>query len=296
MGESWIITDYFPADEFKDIDQFELFFNERSLRMIKMLVSDLDGTLIDKKNQVAPQDVKAMKKLRAHDVDICLASGRMDNEIMEVAKVIGDQYHRVSQNGAFVITNEHVSLHSQTFEHELAKRLYESTCSDRNITIICSDNTNFVAQIDDVIRKIEERFFFPIKEEGDMVKAIGKSLAPSKITVLGHHEVISEMQQAIQDVFHEDVDTFVSEEGCLDIMPKNISKGNALLILLKHLQLKPEEIACIGDSFNDIPMFKLTPNSFAMSHAHEDVKKEAAYVVETVSEAVKMILDNNARE
>ena len=78
--------------------------------MIKMLVSDLDGTLIDKKNQVAPQDVKAMKKLRAHDVDIFLASGRMDNEIMEVAKVIGDQYHRVSQNGAFVITNEHVSL------------------------------------------------------------------------------------------------------------------------------------------------------------------------------------------
>lgn len=272
------------------------FNGERSMKMIKLLVSDLDGTLIDKNKQVASHDLEALKKLRVHNVDICLASGRMDNEILEVAKVFGDQFHRVSQNGAFVITNEHVSLHSQTFEHELAKRLYESTCSDRNITIICSDNTNFVAQIDDVIRKIEERFFFPIKEEGDMVKAIGKSLVPSKISVLSHHEEILEMQKAIQDVFHEDVDTFVSEEGCLDIMPKNISKGNALLILLKHLQLDPEEIACIGDSFNDIPMFKLTPNSFAMWHGHEDVKKEASYVVERVSDAVKIILEKNARD
>lgn len=264
--------------------------------MIKLLVSDLDGTLIDKKNQVALHDIKALKKLEEHNVDTCLASGRMDNEIMEVAKVVGDQFHRVSQNGSFVRTNDHVSLHSQTFEHGLAKKLYESACSDRNITIVCSNDTYFVAQKTDVIHQIEERLFFPIEEQGDMINAIGHSLIPSKISVLGHHEEILEMQQAIQDVFHEEVDTFISEKGCLDIMPKNISKGNALLILLKHLQLKPEEIACVGDSFNDIPMFKLTPNSFVISHAHEDVKKEATYVVETVSEAVKMILEKNVRE
>ncbi|HWO96235.1 MAG TPA: HAD family hydrolase [Bacillus sp. (in: firmicutes)] len=261
--------------------------------MIKLLVSDLDGTLIDKNNQVASHDIEALKQLREHHVDICLASGRMDNEIMEVAKAVGDQFHRVSQNGAFVMTNDHVSLHSRTFEHELAKKLYEAACSDRYITMVCSDNTNFVAQKNDVIQQIEERFFFPIEEQGNMLTAIGQSLTPSKITVLGHHEEVLEMQQAIQDVFHEDVDTFISEKGCLDIMPKNISKGNAILVLLKHLQLKPEEIACVGDSFNDIPMFRLTPNSFAMSHGHEDVKKEAAYVVDTVSEAVQIILEKN---
>lgn len=264
--------------------------------MIKLLVSDLDGTLIDKKNQVALHDIKALKKLRENNIDICLATGRMDNEILEVTKVVGDQFHRVSQNGSFVRTNDHVSLHSQTFEHELAKKLYESAFSDRNITIVCSNDTNFVAQKNDAIHQIDERFFFPIEEQDDMINAIGHSLTPSKISVLGHHGEILEMQQSIQDVFHEEVDTFISEKGCLDIMPKNISKGNALLILLKHLQLKPEEIACVGDSFNDIPMFKLTSNSFVISHAHEDVKKEATYVVETVSEAVKMILEKNTRE
>jgi Cof subfamily protein (haloacid dehalogenase superfamily) len=261
--------------------------------MIKLLVSDLDGTLINKQNQVAAYDAEALKQLRKRGVDICLASGRMDNEIMEVAKSVDDQFHRVSQNGAFVLTNEHLSLHARTFEHELAKKLYEAAYSDRFITMVCSDNINFVAQKNEIIQPIEERFFFPIEEQLDMLNEIGRSLTPSKITLLGHHEDVLEMQQAIEDVFHEDVDTFISEKGCLDIMPKNISKGNALLLLLEHLQLKPEEIACVGDSFNDIPMFQLTPNSFAIAHAHEDVKKEAAYVVESVSEAVKIILKKN---
>jgi Cof subfamily protein (haloacid dehalogenase superfamily) len=264
--------------------------------MIKLLVSDLDGTLIDKENKVASHDIEALKKLREHDVDICLASGRMDNEIMEVAKSIGDQFHRVSQNGAFVITGNEKSLHSQTFQHELAKKLYESTRSDDKITIVCSDNTNFVEEKNDILKQIELRFFFPIEERANMLNEIGLSLNPSKITVLGHHEEVLKLQQAINEMFHDDVDTFISEQGCLDIMPKNISKGNAILVLLEHLQLKPEEIACVGDSFNDIPMFQLTPNSFAISHAHEDVKKEAAYVVESVSEAVNIILEKNAHE
>ncbi|MFC3884339.1 HAD family hydrolase [Bacillus songklensis] len=264
--------------------------------MIKLLVSDLDGTLINKENQVASHDVEALKKLREHGIDICLASGRMDNEIMEVAKSVGDQFHRVSQNGAFVITNDEKALHSQTFQHELAKKLYESTRSDDKITIVCSDNTNFVEEKNEILKQIELRFFFPIEEQKKMLDEIGLSLNPSKITILGYHEEILKLQQAVNEMFHDDVDTFISEQGCLDIMPKNISKGNAVLVLLDHLQLKPEEIACVGDSFNDIPMFQLTPNSFAIAHAHEDVKKEASYVVETVSEAVEKILEKNAQE
>ena len=73
-------------------------------------------------------------------------------------------------------------------------------------------------------------------------------------------------------------------------MPPNISKGSAISILLQEFQIQPEEVACIGDSYNDIPMFSLTPHSFAMSQADDAVKEHAHYVVDTVKDAVNQVL------
>ncbi|PHE41457.1 HAD family hydrolase, partial [Bacillus pseudomycoides] len=71
------------------------------------------------------------------------------------------------------------------------------------------------------------------------------------------------------------------------------SKGFAISILLKEFQIQPEEIACIGDSYNDIPMFSLTPHSFAMSQADDAVKEHAHYVVNTVKDAVNHVITHN---
>ena len=46
-----------------------------------------------------------------------------------------------------------------------------------------------------------------------------------------------------------------------------------------------------GDSFNDIPMFQLTPNSFAMATAPEAVQRHASAVVSSVSEAARIVLE-----
>ncbi len=86
------------------------------------------------------------------------------------------------------------------------------------------------------------------------------------------------LQKNIYEKFHGNVSTFISAEQCLDVMPPNISKCSAISVLLKEFQLQSEEVACIGDSYNDIPMFFLTPHSFAMSQADDAVKEHANYV------------------
>ncbi|KOO50529.1 HAD family hydrolase [Priestia koreensis] len=264
--------------------------------MIKLFVSDLDGTLLNHDKKVEQKEIDALQQLKESGVEICLASGRMDNEIVKVSESLEGDVHRVSQNGAFVLTHDDQSLHEKTFDHELASKLYSLTKMPDKITLVCSDNTNFVEEMSDVVKEIEKVMFFPIQENPTMREDFSTSLNPSKITVLGDHEQVLELQKKLNDMFGDDIDTYISAKSCLDIMPKHISKGNAIAVLLDHLDLQPDEIACVGDNFNDIPMFRLTPNSFAMSEAYDEVKQEANYVVDSVSEAVEIVLRQNREE
>jgi hydroxymethylpyrimidine pyrophosphatase-like HAD family hydrolase len=81
----------------------------------------------------------------------------------------------------------------------------------------------------------------------------------------------------------------LADHDCLDIMPLHVSKGNSLPLLLDSIGLQAHEIACIGDSFNDISMFGITPHSFVMEGAHPEVRKAAAHQVSSVAEALAYV-------
>lgn len=262
--------------------------------MIKMIISDLDGTLLSFDNKVRDDDINAIHAALDHGINFCLASGRKDLDIQAVAKIIGgNKFHRISQNGAFVFSSDDHELHRTSFEPAIAKKLYERIIGEDVITILSTIDKEYVEVKDEVIRKIEERLFSPIEEEKDLKEKIGKSIHTSKIIINGAEKTIRQLQKKLMDTFPDELDTFISESKILDVMPKNISKGNAIKILMENVGLSSNEIACIGDSYNDIPMFKLTKNSFAMSSAHPDVKKEAKFVVGTVAEAIEQILTSS---
>ena len=88
----------------------------------------------------------------------------------------------------------------------------------------------------------------------------------------------------------------MSGKRYVDIMPRGVSKGSALRRLMEHLQIEANEVACIGDSFNDISMFEVTPHSFTLHHAHPYVKEKANHIVRSVEEAImKLPLLKEAR-
>ncbi|MDR4196815.1 HAD family hydrolase, partial [Bacillus cereus] len=96
------------------------------------------------------------------------------------------------------------------------------------------------------------------------LQKIDDTIFPNKIPVGGTKESLQLIQKKIDEKFHGKASTFISAVQCIDVMPPNDSKGSAISVLLNEFQLKPEEIACIGHSYNDIPMCYLTPHRFAM--------------------------------
>ncbi|MFB1052136.1 HAD family hydrolase [Paraliobacillus sp. JSM ZJ581] len=254
--------------------------------MIKLFATDLDGTLLQNYSSILEEDKQAMRLLHEHGVDLAIATGRADNEIQEIYRQLALNGHRVSQNGSFVHNSNSQLLVEQTFPNHISQALlHEIEKSEINYLISTAEQI-LLKEKTPFFKKYEDVFFFPLVEHGAFDTEIGTSIIPSKFMVVGETDEISAIQKKLDQRFNGELESYLSDPNCVDIVPKGINKGDALSHLLETIDIKPEEIAVIGDSFNDISMFQMTPHSYVISTAHPEVKQHAAHVVDHVHHAI----------
>ena len=264
--------------------------------MIKMFVSDIDGTMMQHGGIIDEQDVTALRNLAQQNVILCFASGRLDNEIAGLMKEVGTNFHRISVNGVFVYTHENKQLLSATFDSSILPDLLAMTKEEPYFRYVSDEYNYYIEEKTPFIHELEKQVTMTSVEEPNLLQKIDDTIFPNKISVGGTKENLQVLQKTINEKFSGKVSTFISAEQCLDVMPPNISKGSAISILLQEFHIEPEEIACIGDSYNDIPMFNLTSHSFAMSQADDAVKEHAHYVVDSVKNAVEHVVTYNSKQ
>jgi len=264
--------------------------------LIKLFVSDLDGTLLKKDITITESDKKALEALKLGGAQIAIATGRMDIEIKKIQKMIEESFHRISQNGAFAYTKDDLLLHKNTFNATTAKNLFSLIRKTSFIHLVTDEHCNYTEVWHPFFDKVKTKALAPLKENQNLFNDIGNSINPSKFIILGEYDKINAFQQTLKEEFPHEIETYISDKQCLDIMPKNISKGSAVKALMSQFDLKENEVACIGDSFNDVPMLEMTPYSFAMENALPGVKEKANYIVKSVSEAIEIILKINSQE
>ncbi|MBO9129845.1 Cof-type HAD-IIB family hydrolase [Bacillus sp. 165] len=263
--------------------------------MIKMFVSDIDGTMMRDGGLIDNNDVEALKQMSEEGVILCFASGRLDNEIADLMIDVGSHFHRISINGGFIYTNENKLLHSATFDPSILAQLYEMTRTDKFLSYVSDEHDYYIEQKTPKVLELEERVTMTSIEEPLLAEKLGTTFFPNKFSIGGLQPDLLELQKQVEAKFEGLVNTFISAEQCLDIMPANVSKGAAISVLLNEHGIKQKEMACIGDSYNDISMFELTPHSFAMMIADDAVKQHAAHTVHTVKEAVDYVRDYNKK-
>ncbi|SEB16605.1 hypothetical protein SAMN05421743_12243 [Thalassobacillus cyri] len=254
--------------------------------MIKLFVSDLDGTLLGMNHYIKEKDIHAIRELVEKGVNLAIASGRMDHEIVDILERIGQPGHRVSQNGAFVYTADNTPIEAKTFEMDVAQQVYRDIVKEPMVTTVSTADQTFTHQRNKWIDLISEQLIHDIQVNPKLADRLGVDVDASKITVHGEEADVMALEKRITQKYGEQLDCFVSHETCVDLVPKDISKASGLKALLDKTGLQAEQLAVIGDSFNDIPMFQLAPHSYAMSTAHPEVQRQASKVVDHVYEAI----------
>lgn len=258
--------------------------------MIKLIVSDLDGTLIHHHTSIRPEDLEALAAAEQAGIAISFASGRMYPEIDSVMKDINRRVHAISQNGAYVHTSEGTLISHHAFDRELILELAAAAEGTPFLTMLCSPDSYMVERMTDHAKLIGKRLMAPFHEIPDVRDRLGIELMCGKLSFFGEVAELHKLQHRLLEQYHGRIDAYIADIDCLDVMPLGVSKGTGLHALLARLGLQPDEVVCIGDSFNDLAMFAETPHSFAMASSHPEVQAKAAHTARHVEEVVDWVL------
>jgi Cof subfamily protein (haloacid dehalogenase superfamily) len=264
------------------------------ISMIRLFATDLDGTLFN--GGISKEDLQALERLHQAGIYVCYISGRNKLEMdMVVERVPGFSY-RICQNGALVFDGRELIFEGY-FAADLAKEIFRI---GNESGLYC-----FMGTAQEMYTTADS-FHYPehMLPSGqvydvNLEQRIGEDVLPSKFCFLGEQADLLQLQKKMRRGFPEEIDTYISGHHYLDVMPAGVDKGKGLLFLTNHLGFQPSEVAVIGDSENDIPMFELvygfSQHSYVMRTAHAHVQAAANHVVSSVSEAVDRVLAFNKR-
>lgn len=261
--------------------------------MIKLFATDLDGTLLKDYQYVEKENQLAMQALYNRGVEIAFATGRSDQDIVDLFEQLKISGHRVSQNGSNVINDANETIFSQLFSTQTAEMLYERIKDYPAYYFVTTADQILFEQEISIIAELQDLFNHRLIHTNQLSDQIQNQLNVVKFMLLGEIEQLLLIQAELNETFKGKVNSVLSAPKCIDVMPAGVNKQVGLTHLIKTLAIKPEEIAVIGDSQNDIEMLKMTPHSYAMSSADHDVKQAAQYVVDDVFEAISHLDANN---
>lgn len=276
--------------------------------MIKFLVSDLDGTLFyghgDSLFDLADENRKMMAKLANNeDITFCVASGRN----IYYGLHLMEKYHNKSRllcgyNGASIYDNgkvfeEYLDISLIEKIYEISKKFTDiqdfqllTSSGDRVFANACEEViTVYQIQMDEIGHgkvsplSIEE---YMNSDKNDVLK-VTINFTTKEATNHAYNLLASVSDDA----------TVTSSGGyTVEVNTKKRNKGSFIDYVMENYDVTKEEIAVVGDAFNDVDMFKAVTNSLCMSHASDVVKGYAKYIVNNVAECYEMILDINKNE
>ena len=267
---------------------------------IKIVATDMDGTLLDPRGQLdLPRLEKILDKLDQRGVRFVIATG---NEVHRMRQLLGHLAERVVlvvANGARIFENDEL-LQAQTWDDAMVDKALGHfkgrECQDQ--FVVTGMNGGFVkegtvfTELDkfmtpEMIEKLYQRMNFVDEFDSSLFGGV------LKMSMVVGEERLDSVLQEVNDLFDGRVRAVSSGYGCIDILQDGIHKAWGLVELLKRWNLKPEQIMAFGDSENDIEMLELAGISYAMENAEEAVKRVATKVAPANSQAgVYKVLEN----
>ena len=274
--------------------------SEKKKMDIRVIATDMDGTLLDPKGQLdLPRLEKILDKLDQCDIRFVIATG---NEVHRMRQLLGHLAERVVlvvANGARIFENNEL-IQAQTWDDAIVDRALAHfkgrECQDQ--FVVTAMNGGFVkegtvfTELDkfmtpEMIEQLYQRMNFVDEFDPNLFGGV------LKMSMVVGEERSESVLQEINDLFDGHVRAVSSGYGCIDILQDGIHKAWGLVELLKRWNLKPEQIMAFGDSENDIEMLELAGISYAMENAEEAVKRVATKVAPANSQAgVYKVLEN----
>ena len=249
--------------------------------MIKLVATDIDGTIFIPEKEFTSGVKNCIKNLSDNGIKVVLVTGRMNAAATRIAKDLGLDTPVVSYQGGLVVENGK-KLYERYLTEEQTRRILE-WASMENIHINLYNDDVLYSETDcyEVQRYCNnlhtER---TIKKFSEIKKdKINKLLAID----YSNPDRITKYEKELQEIF-PDLYIVKSTPYFLEFSNPEASKKCAVEFLQAYWGLKKEEILTIGDQNNDVALLQAGGIKVAMGNATDELKAEADYITDSVYE------------
>jgi Cof subfamily protein (haloacid dehalogenase superfamily) len=250
---------------------------------IRLIASDIDGTLLNPEFQISPPDLQALRQAHASGIEVVLVTGRRHNFALPVARQLGFDLWLISSNGAITRSLTGETFHRDFMPRATALDLCAAMQDFRGNTVLTFDQDTkgalaleHLGELSSSIRRWLEKnlefidFIVPLENAlvADPVQAMFcgstarmlEALNTLAASGLNHRVTILRTEYPDKDL------------SMIDVLNAGCSKGHALARWAAHRGFHRDQVMAIGDNHNDVEMLEFAGHPVIMGNACHELR------------------------
>lgn len=242
--------------------------------MIKLIVTDMDGTLLNDEHEIHPDFWEIEKELTNKKIMFSVASGRQFYNLESKFERIKDRMLFFAENGTYVVYKGK-EIYLNPLQREDAVKFIEIGRNlDHTQLVLCGKNSAYIETKDEIFFKEINKYYERLEIVEDLTKVDDTIL---KVTLCNFNGVEEHTYPHFQD-YKNNFKVAIAASVFIDITSLSANKGNAIKEIQKELNITPEETMVFGDYLNDLEMMQNAKFSYAMKNAHPEIISASKYV------------------
>ncbi|WP_448375151.1 Cof-type HAD-IIB family hydrolase [Fervidobacterium sp.] len=263
--------------------------------MIKLIVTDLDGTLLNDEKHIPKENIEALRLAIEKGIHVSVATGRNFYSAKPYVEELNLDVPVIFQNGAFIYQwMEDKTIYTSALRTEIATKVIEAARKHKLFYILYRD---FLEEKDMYIdQPYNGNFSLYLNQNhwrlnivDDVLKYLKMKLTVAEVALVGEEDIVRQaINEALDGLKNETSivkNTTINTETFYEVFGPNSSKELSIKYLLEYFGVSLEETMYLGDSFNDIGLLKMVGHPVVMENGHDEVKQYAKYITKSNNEA-----------
>ena len=254
-----------------------------TLSNIRLLATDIDGTLLNPEFKISDGDLSALRRAHAAGIEIVLVTGRRHTFALPIAKQLGFDLWLISSNGAVTRSLSGETFHRDMMPAETCRRLCGAMQQFRGNTVLTFDRETkgaIVLERMDELGASIRRWLEKNMEYIEFVVPIEKALVTNPVQAMFCGTMVR-MNTALTALEHAGMDGMVTvlrteyperDLSMIDVLNAGCSKGHALERWAAYRGYRREEVMAVGDNHNDVEMLEFAGHPVIMGNACEELR------------------------
>jgi hypothetical protein len=250
------------------------------MQPIKLIVTDVDGTLLNSEHNLTERCTKALQSAAALGIQIVLATGKSPTSTAPIVEQLKLPVYSIVIQGMLTVDPHGKTLSQLTLHPDVARQVI-TFADDRGFTLMAYSGSRLLARnVNALVEAHTAPYHEPAPELCGPMQNLLWTTPIHKLVALGEPRAITGLRwQLTAQVGGSARVVQAGVPAMVEVLPPGGGKGPALKTLLKELRIGADQVMAIGDAENDLDMIQMVGLGIAVENAQPKVKEAAKVTV-----------------